>query len=65
MSKPHCYGEMNWILKYHEDHIPNDAICDCEYTNSCLRLTRNKQEVQETQSDSKIKRIHNVGQAEK
>lgn len=41
-NKPHCYGQMDWILKYPEDNAPKSAICDCQYTNSCLRLTRNK-----------------------
>jgi hypothetical protein len=41
-NKPHCYGEMDWILKYPVDKVPKDSICDCQYTNSCLFLTRNK-----------------------
>ncbi|PRR85538.1 hypothetical protein [Clostridium luticellarii] len=44
MNKPHCYGKMNWILKYPEDDTPKGSICSCQYTNSCLRLTRNKAE---------------------
>jgi len=44
MSKPHCYGKMDWILKYLEDEIPDSSICSCEYVNSCLRLTNNKRE---------------------
>jgi hypothetical protein len=44
MNKPHCYGEMNWILKYQEDKTPREYICKCEFTNSCLRITRNKEE---------------------
>lgn len=43
MNKPHCYGKMDWILKYPEDKTPKEFICKCEYTNSCLRLTRNKE----------------------
>ncbi len=41
-SKPRCYGEMDWILKYPEDKTPNISICDCEFVNSCMRITRNK-----------------------
>lgn len=44
MCKPHCYGQMDWILKYPEDDIPKSSICDCEYANSCLKLTKNKTE---------------------
>lgn len=40
MNKPHCYGKMDWILKYPEDETPKEAICRCVFTNSCLRLTR-------------------------
>lgn len=40
MSHPHCYGEMIWILKYPEDDVPRESICSCNYTNTCLRLTR-------------------------
>ena len=40
--KPHCYGKMDWILKYKEDETPKTAICDCEYKNSCMELTRDK-----------------------
>lgn len=43
-SKPHCYGKMDWILKYPEDETPKESICRCEFKSSCLRLTRNKQE---------------------
>ena len=49
MGKPHCYGEMVWILKYPENEVPKTSICDCNYTNSCLRLTRNKSEVNESE----------------
>lgn len=35
---------MDWILKYPEDETPKEFICKCQYTNSCLRITRNKQE---------------------
>jgi hypothetical protein len=41
MNKPHCYGKMDWILKYPEDEVPQSSICNCNYTNSCFRLTRN------------------------
>jgi len=46
MNKPHCYGEMVWVLKYPEDKIPNESICTCEHVNSCLRKTNNKREKQ-------------------
>jgi hypothetical protein len=42
-NKPHCYGQMDWILKYPEDNTPSEYICRCQYTNSCLRITRDKQ----------------------
>lgn len=42
MDKPHCYGKMDWILKYPEDKTPRGSICSCQFTNSCLRITRNK-----------------------
>lgn len=51
MKKPHCYGTMDWILKYPEDDIPNEYICKCEYTNSCLRLTNNKREKREVSDE--------------
>jgi len=41
-NTPHCYGKMDWILKYKEDEIPRESICDCQHRNSCLRLTNNK-----------------------
>jgi hypothetical protein len=44
MAKPHCYGKMDWILKYPEDKVPKTSICSCQYTNSCLRITRNSTE---------------------
>lgn len=44
-ARPHCYGAMDWVLKYDEDKIPNQSICDCPYKNSCLRITNNKREV--------------------
>jgi hypothetical protein len=44
MSKPHCYGKMEWINKYPEDNIPKSSICDCGYVSSCLRHTRNRLE---------------------
>ena len=40
--KPHCYGKMDWVLKYPEDEIPKHYICNCKFTNSCLRITNNK-----------------------
>ncbi|WP_278331920.1 hypothetical protein [Clostridium magnum] len=38
---------MDWILKYQEDNTPRESICSCQYTNSCLRLTRNNNENEE------------------
>jgi len=49
MEKPHCYGEMDWILKYEEDKIPDEFICECSYTNSCLRLTNNKRDKEKSE----------------
>lgn len=46
MNKPHCYGKMDWILKYPEDDTPQRSICSCAHVNSCLRITRNKQELE-------------------
>ena len=43
-DKPDCYGKMDWILKYPEDKTPKSSICDCDFTNSCLRHTRNMHE---------------------
>jgi len=43
-NDPHCFGKMVWILKYPEDNIPKQFICDCHLKNGCLNLTRNKQE---------------------
>lgn len=35
----HCYGAMNWVLKYPKDKIPPHSICSCEYKTKCLELT--------------------------
>lgn len=43
MTYPHCYGKMDWILKYPEDNTPRHFICDCNYVGNCLRITRNKE----------------------
>lgn len=51
MNKPHCYGKMDWILKYQEDDTPKEYICACEYTDSCLRITRNKSEIKKESDD--------------
>ena len=40
--KPHCYGKMDWILKYAKDNIPKHAICDCYYKNICVEKTLKK-----------------------
>ena len=46
--KPHCYGEMNWILKYDKENIPERSICDCCYKKSCLEKTlKNKENTKE------------------
>ncbi|OAA87759.1 hypothetical protein CLCOS_35500 [Clostridium coskatii] len=29
MDRPHCYGKMDWILKYPEDETSKESICDC------------------------------------
>lgn len=49
MSKPHCYGEMKWILKYPKDEIPRSSICNCCYKNKCLELTLNPEKKKEPQ----------------
>lgn len=49
MSKPHCYGEMKWILKYPKDEIPKSSICNCCYKNKCLELTLNTEKEREVQ----------------
>lgn len=55
MSYPHCYGKMDWILKYTEDNTPRQSICDCNYTNSCLRITRNNAENKKDPQDGNPK----------
>ena len=38
---PHCWGKMNWILKYESGKEPSSSICQCEFGSSkCLKLTR-------------------------
>ena len=38
---PHCWGKMNWILKYEPGKEPSDSICSCSWGNrACLKLTR-------------------------
>lgn len=44
MSEPHCYGKMDWILKYPIDKIPNHSICSCAYMKDCLKITNDKRE---------------------
>lgn len=51
MNKPHCYGKMDWILKYAEDNVPRTSICDCPLKNSCMRLTRNKDDKQKAKGE--------------
>lgn len=46
MGTPHCFGNMDWILKYEENKIPNRSICKCAYTKKCLLLTNNKRKKQ-------------------
>lgn len=42
-EKPcHCFGAMDWILKYPIDKIPNHSICSCDYKTKCLELTNLK-----------------------
>lgn len=57
LDRPHCYGKMTWILKYPEDETPKSSICNCECTNSCLRLTRNK--ASESKEVKKIEKQRN------
>lgn len=41
IKKPHCWGKMNWILKYQSGMEPAHAICRCEYGSlKCKLLTR-------------------------
>lgn len=43
IKKPcHCYGKMDWILKYPIDKIPQHSICNCAYVKSCLKITKEK-----------------------
>ena len=56
MSEPHCYGKMDWILKYPEDKTPKEFICNCEHTNSCLRITRNNADRAEDREEGARKR---------
>lgn len=40
-ANPHCWGKMDWILKYQVGMEPNSSICSCEYGSfKCLLLTR-------------------------
>lgn len=42
-NKPcHCFGAMDWILKYSIDEIPVHSICSCIYKTKCLKLTNAK-----------------------
>lgn len=42
-DKPcHCFGAMDWILKYPIDEIPAHSICSCAYKTKCLELTNAK-----------------------
>ncbi|MEG0595087.1 MAG: hypothetical protein RR514_07700, partial [Christensenella sp.] len=46
-EKPiHCFGAMDWILKYPIDKIPNTAICSCAYKTKCLELTNLKRKAE-------------------
>jgi hypothetical protein len=54
MSKIHCYGKMDWILKYAEDDVPKESICSCPLVNSCMRITRNNAE-KEQRSEGDVK----------
>ena len=41
--KPHCWGKMDWILKYEEGKEPRSSICNCEHgAMTCKKLTRSK-----------------------
>jgi len=38
---PHCWGKMNWILKYDSGKEPAQYVCSCKWgSKECLRLTR-------------------------
>jgi hypothetical protein len=40
-NKPHCWGKMDWILKYEDGHEPKESICNCEHgAYKCKSLTR-------------------------
>jgi hypothetical protein len=45
-NKPHCWGKMDWILKYPDGEEPRSSICNCEHgAYKCKSLTRlNSQE---------------------
>lgn len=38
----HCFGAMDWILKYPVNEVPCDSICDCQHVKKCLELTNAK-----------------------
>lgn len=39
--KPHCWGKMDWILKYPNGEEPKSSICNCEHgASKCKDLTR-------------------------
>lgn len=40
----HCYGNMDWILKYPNGKEPPTSVCNCAYSKSCLKLTRQNAE---------------------
>jgi len=41
INYPHCWGKMNWILKYEPGQEPNGSICRCEFGHAtCLKITR-------------------------
>lgn len=44
-EKPHhCYGNMDWVLKYPQGKEPYTSICSCVYVKSCLKVTRENAE---------------------
>ena len=39
MNESHCYGKMDWILKYPKKKIPEFSICNCHFSKKCKEIT--------------------------
>lgn len=51
-THPHCWGKMDWILKYPIGMEPNYSVCRCEYgALKCKLLTRKNKKNDTTGKD--------------